>query len=118
MAFVRSFAARLTPLPPLFLAAQAPLVLRALPFITDLPVKSIQAQGAIKVRVRELAEELARDEIARANNANRAASTNGAVVDATAAGQKSAAPAWRGMQDNLLSYLGASCGPAGRAWAD
>lgn len=51
---------------------QAPIVLRAFPFITDLPVASIQAQGAIKLRIRELAQELAKEEIAKANDPNAA----------------------------------------------
>ncbi len=36
----------------------APLVMRALPFIVNLPVKAIQAQGAIKVLVKKLAAEI------------------------------------------------------------
>ncbi|KZV92113.1 cytochrome P450 [Exidia glandulosa HHB12029] len=36
----------------------APAVLRAFPFITDLPVKSIQAQGEIKTIVRKLGTEM------------------------------------------------------------
>ncbi|KAG9009824.1 hypothetical protein FRB94_013563 [Tulasnella sp. JGI-2019a] len=39
----------------------APLVLRAFPFITDLPVKEIQAQGGVKVIVKRLAGEMVQE---------------------------------------------------------
>jgi len=43
----------------------APLVLRAFPWIGSLPVKNLQAQGAIKMRIKELTRHLAEEKIAQ-----------------------------------------------------